>query len=340
MRKVLIAAILFLLIILPGSIYLVKTPWFWQKALKWTVQTHLKETKVQETNFKSVQYSLWRGSLNFSDLHLSLNQNGEIFTIDIPQGTVRGINSFFVNHHQLHIEVQQMNVATKIFSAHEFSVAIFLDMVSGKIRSLSGHLKADSVEANVYAAGNIEADIRGDGHKIIVQNLAATVYEGALNGDIVIEYAPQMVYKVSMRFKGLDLAQLAQANPAGFDKIEGICSGVFHLATDLKSVKEFNADVQIPNGGKISSKVFKILIEYLPKGTVFYQAINDAILKLDAVALDNASMGIQRVDEKKYRAKINLFSSSATIDLRYTYDINTEDDLWGILVSLGWLMQS
>src|SRR6185436_9049312 len=104
-----------------------------------------------------------------------------------------------------------------------------------------GHVTMPSMEIAQYACTHVTAPFEADNLRLRFSDIQCSFYKGRFQGEIIVDYAPQMAYSMNMHIQGVDLTKLAYVNPGVFEQVKGIVRGDVFVKGSGEQLNAFKA---------------------------------------------------------------------------------------------------
>ena len=318
---------LFVLVTFGFSFFILRSPWFWEKAVTKLFNSQSKGAQLTLISTQSPQ--LQKFILRFKHLKFTIKQARDTYIVDIDTTDVdlRGIFS----HKQMIVHVEGIHIHSSLVEASEGILDLTFHFKANNLETLNGYLHFFTVDVNKYVLMNMDADFLCDSKKIVFEHLASDFYQGKLKGKITLEYSPVVTYDMAINLDHVNLSSLKTANPDVFSKVRGRIDGTVEAKGDLKRVRFVEAKLNVPEDGQLKASLLKPLLQYIPQST--QKKDLELLLKLDGlVALERATIELKSISEDKLITIIDLGSKRFNLDSHLTVDLNVEGGLQNLSI--------
>ncbi len=329
MRKVII---ILLVILALGSLALagaVQSPRVWEKVLLQLGNNRWPDIAIKSIAIEQVHLSR-QGTLTITRLNARLKFKGSTYYLSTGHIQLSGLWGFS----NLPLEIKHLALVSDAVNVSDLSLNGYAQFEGFNFKQLDAVLTAAAIEYDKYLLADISTKLQADIKQVTGSDFKAGLYKGNLNGQIRLEYLPQLTYYVDMALAGVDIEELTKALPA-LSSMKGVVYGSIKLWAQADQLIELKAQFNQPKGGQIKAELLSYLAQYIPQRQQIEALIKD---KAD-IFLDRADMSVSSLSDKKLAAQIKLLSAKLNLDMNVTIDINIDDGLLSLLSNLKQLSQ-
>jgi hypothetical protein len=183
----------------------------------------------------------------------------------------------------------------------------------------------------------VALEVKGNQERLEIEPVTGRFGGGRIDGKILLETKEDLHYHMNLKFKDLNLDELAQVNPAVFGKVKGVMDGTIALQGTANSVSLVDGSFTATRGGKVNASLLSQIVTYIPVSQQRDRL--EALIASDGlVDLDRFNVDIKSVSDKKLSLNFDLESQPLNIKPNITLDINLDAGILSLINNMKSLM--
>jgi hypothetical protein len=324
-----IISVLVLFVLLTGAlVYGLQQPRFVAGAVHYFLKKSPPNLDFKEITIEKIHWSSWK-DLSLHNVRVRCKINKDTYFFSFGSITIDELNGL-LGSTPLRYKVEHLAIVSDLINASDMDIEAQANFQALKFQNTAGSIHMANLELYQYALKPIKSDFKGTLSHWELSNIQSRFYQGSIQGSIMMDLKPKMRYTLQAQIEQVDLEVLASANPSAFKDMRGKVSGSISGKASAKTLQELKIDLRIP-GGYIPSNILGILARgFLPEG-VLRQPFDRALENQVSIPFESASVFVEMVGAEIYKAKVNILSPKASIDLNTSYDINMDGGPYEIL---------
>ena len=315
-------AVLFLLLLLAlfGMVAVVMTN---VRAMEFVVRQILQRTapEVQELSLGSLDYS-FPASWVIGRVNATVLANGRPARIFADQLELIDLSHLLTTGATARIHLRGLEAACDQLKVRGGSCAVELRRTAGGL-IYTGSAGLAQVQQQQLRITEIKAEFSGDARSVVLTNLSAAVYGGALSGRAHSVFGPPAGYDVDVALQDVDSGELEQALGGVFRELGGKLSGRLHIAGAGQRVDLFDTSWNMPSGGAVSAALLSSVIQYIPDSAQ-KKRLDFLVRSGGKLAVESFLFTLKNDTPDQLSGQIGIKSREANLELNVTHEIRVD----------------
>jgi hypothetical protein len=330
--KVICLVVLSLFLLFLGSLYVLHSDWFWEKAFSKAVSAHVKNAKV-ETLTLDVRDVSEKGKASFENVKMEMKFGDETYSVVLGHANVDASEYLFSSHKHIDLDIQG-SLTSSTLKVDDLNLQLSLGFDGSEFKDVHGNIRMASFVMQGYRITELKSDIVGNNSTAALNHVTGKFYNGLLTGKISLEYKPSLIYDIRAQLADVNIYLMKEANDEIFSKLRGLMQANITVKGNVKDIKSIKGFMDVPKDAQIKAALLKPLISYIPQST--QRRDLESLIKLDGtVALDKAQLMLESLDQNKLRTKIVLESKPFNVNFNLGADLNVQGGLKELFSSVA-----
>ena len=267
----------------------------------------------------------WPGRLAWQDVRLVFEINAKKAVVQMPLVTLSGLESTLSSRRLVRVDAQGVRLEYDTGKAVDATLALALER-----DEISGPVTMGTLAWEKWQARDVSFVLAVNAAGIAARDVKLRAYDGSVSGKVVVGLGHVPVYALELFIDGLDLARMAPVNAGLADQLSGRVKGSLKLEGSATALRAMDADLRMPEGGKISAVFLAALTRYLPRSPE-RERLELLVNNGGKLAMEGFSFTMKSGREGRFSGEVHLRSRAVNLELNLTHEIHTDGTLASLL---------